>query len=383
LTVKTFIGKVHLWLGLVSGLIVFIVAITGCLFSFQKEISDAIYHKTIFITPPKHAQTLPLSVLQQNAQVVLTAQRPINYITAHKDESKAWEFMAYKTNEKAITYWGAVEYYTSVFINPYTGDVTGVRNYKNDFFYIIKYLHWSLLLGTQYGQPIVGWSTLIFVVLLISGLVLWWPKKWNRAEKQKAFTIKWKAKFKRLNYDLHNVPGFYSLLIALILALTGLVWSFKWFYGLTYVVANGSAKLPDFKNVQSDTTARYSASANDIAFSFAKNNMTDAKRIGISVPETKSDVISIYGYPYNEVYYGFEQMQFDRYSGKLLNARKHKEKNGGEKFLEMNYDIHVGAIGGITGKIIAFIASLIAASLPVTGFIIWLGKKRKTSFKPR
>lgn len=377
MTAKKMIGKIHLWLGLISGLIVFIVAVTGCLFSFQKEISESVYHKTYFISPPKYAQTLPLSVLQQKAQFVLTAQKPVNYITAYKNESRAWEFMAYKANEKAITYWGAVEYYTSVFINPYTGDITGIRNYKNDFFYIIKYLHWSLLLNTQYGQPIVGWSTFIFVILLISGLILWWPKKWNRAEKQKAFTIKWNARFKRLNYDLHNVPGFYSLLIALVLALTGMVWSFKWFYGLTYVVANGSAKPPVFKTVQSDTTAGHLTSAGDIAFSFAKNNMPGIKRIGISVPDTKSDAISIYGYPYDELYYGFEQMQFDQYSGKLLNIRKHEGKNRGEKFLEMNYDIHVGSIGGITGKIVAFIASLIAASLPITGFIVWIGKRKK------
>jgi uncharacterized iron-regulated membrane protein len=49
----------------------------------------------------------------------------------------------------------------------------------------------------------------------------------------------------------------------------------------------------------------------------------------------------------------------------------------GERLVEMNYDIHVGAIGGLTGKIIAFIASLVCASLPVTGFIIWWGKRRR------
>ena len=42
----------------------------------------------------------------------------------------------------------------------------------------------------------------------------------------------------------------------------------------------------------------------------------------------------------------------------------------------MNYDIHVGAIGGLTGKIIAFIVSLICASLPVTGFLVWWMKRR-------
>jgi uncharacterized iron-regulated membrane protein len=47
----------------------------------------------------------------------------------------------------------------------------------------------------------------------------------------------------------------------------------------------------------------------------------------------------------------------------------------------MNYDIHVGAIGGITGKVIAFLASLMAASMPVTGIMIWWGRRKKTKEK--
>jgi len=52
------------------------------------------------------------------------------------------------------------------------------------------------------------------------------------------------------------------------------------------------------------------------------------------------------------------------------------------KFNRMNYDIHVGAILGLPGKILAFFASLIAASLPVTGFYIWWGRRRKASSQP-
>ena len=48
-----------------------------------------------------------------------------------------------------------------------------------------------------------------------------------------------------------------------------------------------------------------------------------------------------------------------------------------DKMMRMNYDVHTGAILGITGKIMAFFASLIAASLPVTGFLIWRGRRKK------
>jgi len=42
--------------------------------------------------------------------------------------------------------------------------------------------------------------------------------------------------------------------------------------------------------------------------------------------------------------------------------------------MAMNYDLHTGGVLGITGKIIAFLASLIAASLPITGLLIWWHK---------
>src|SRR5258707_1245842 len=82
---------------------------------------------------------------------------------------------------------GSMQYYQCVFLNPYTGAVTGIRAFKYDFFSIVKYIHWSLLLKTDYGQPIVGWSTLIFVLLLITGIVLWWPQKWTKAYKDRSF----------------------------------------------------------------------------------------------------------------------------------------------------------------------------------------------------
>lgn len=69
--------------------------------------------------------------------------------------------------------------------------------------------------------------------------------------------------------------------------------------------------------------------------------------------------------------------QFDQFTGELLKTTTFDEKNAGEKLRAMNYDIHTGTIMGMPGKILAFIASLISASLPVTGFYIWWGRKKK------
>jgi uncharacterized iron-regulated membrane protein len=376
-TVKYWIGQLHLWPGLVSGLVVFVISITGCLFSFQKEISDITYKHTFFVTP-QNTPRVPLSVLMEKAQKTLGANQPIGNITTYKDPGRAWEFMAYKANDTAISYFGSVEYYRSVFINPYTGDVTGIRDYKYDFFFIIKSIHWSLLLNTKYGQPIVGWSTVIFIFLLITGLVLWWPKRWNKVSRQKSFGIKWKARIKRLNYDLHNVLGFYSLLLALVLALTGIVWSFQWFQSMVYAVASGSTTPPAY---HSSTSKPLQQTLNenpfDIAFDAAVKQLPDAQRIGVSPAYGKEGAIYVFGYMGKETYYDREDLQSDQYSGKLLYRQTQSQRNRGQQLSEMNYDIHVGSIGGLTGKIIAFIISFISASLPVTGFFVWWNKLKR------
>lgn len=370
----------HLWLGLASGLIVFIVSVTGCLFAFQKETTEIIHKDVLFVTPLS-TPTLPPSVLLAKAQAAIGKEKPISYMTFYREPNRAWEFEVYKVgNEKAVTFFGSIDYYGSVFVNPYTGDVTGIRDYKRDFFVIVKYIHWSLLLNHPIGAQIIGWSTFIFVILLITGLILWWPKKWTKSTREQSFKIKWSAKFKRVNYDLHNVLGFYSMLLALVLAFTGMVWAFKWFEATVYVIAARSITPPERKTFQSDTTLRLSTNGLDIAYRHLLKEMPDAQRFGASPPAPDASApVYMSGYYGKETYYNRDDFQFDKKSGKVLYRQTTKDRNAGEKLIGMNYDIHVGAIGGLPGKILAFMISLICASLPVTGLLVWLNKGKKKS----
>lgn len=376
------VEKLHLWLGLGAGIIVLIVSITGCLFVFQKEVNDIYYRKQLIVTPEAHG-VRPLSELKKAAEAALGPDKPISNITTYTAPDQAWEFMTYKGNDTALTYFGSMEYYESAMVNPYTGQVTGIIDYKHNFFSVVKAIHWSLLLNNAIGQPIVGWSVFIFVILLITGLIMWWPKKWTKGNRDKSFKIKWKAGFKRVNYDLHNVLGFYALILALVLALTGMVWAFTWFEATVYVVASRSITPPDRSLHESvKGTASLTGDPLDLAFEKALPILKGNDRVFIYPASGEKGVNVIGGYKGKETYYGSDQLQFDQYSAKLLGRRNDAHKNAGERLIEMNYDIHVGAIGGIAGKIIAFIVSLICASLPVTGFLVWWGKRKKSKKKP-
>ncbi|WP_129713839.1 PepSY domain-containing protein [Pedobacter sp. SYP-B3415] len=375
----------HLWLGLLSGIIVFIISLTGCLFVFQQEINEWLHPEAFFVEAPASGQQpLPLSMLTGNAEAALGGKKKISFITTFRDADRAWHFGTYAAGDpNAWTYFGTLDYYDIVSVNPYSGKVTYIADYKYEFFNVVKMIHWSLLLNNNPGQIIVGVATLIFVVLLITGLIMWWPKKWSKTNRDKSFKIKWKAGFKRLNYDLHNVPGFYAMLVCLVLALTGLVWAFQWFQQAVYVVASGSVTPPAVRAVASDSTQAASTNAFDIAFMAARKAMPDADRIGISpAAGGKEAVIYANGYKGLETYYKSDDLQFDRFTGKLLDRRNYSQKNSGEKLIAMNYDIHVGAILGLPGKILAFFASFIAGSLPITGFIIWWGKRKKKRAGP-
>lgn len=371
-----------MWLGLISGLIVFIVSITGCLFSFQQEITEFKDHQLLFVNPPAaNAKTVSITRLNQLANSKLKGHA--SFITTFSDPRRSWEFMVYKPgNQQAFWFINTVDSYQSAFINPYTGKVLGIKDYKKDFFVIVKYIHWNLLLNDKYGQPIVGYATLIFVLLMISGLILWWPKNLKKANVDKSFKVKWKASFQRLNYDLHNVLGFYALFIGIILGLTGMVFAMKWFEKTVYVIASQST-TPKFVSSQSDSTQTALKNPLDQAFLTAKNSMPQAKRIGLNPASGTKGVIYVSGYFGKETFYDYDQLQFDQYSGNLLSRQNYHQKNSGEKLIAMNYDIHVGAIWGLPGKILAFLASLVCASLPVTGLIVWLNKKKKSKLRVR
>lgn len=374
---KKWAGKLHLWLGLTSGLIVFVVAITGSIFVFRDEIRHALLKDLRYVEA--HGSPLPVDQLWQNTQQHIPGNYKLSWVNVNNNPDRSWEFCCYKADPDAITYFGSLDYYVRYYVNPYTGKILGSVDEEHEFFNVVKMLHWSLLLSTDYGQPIVGWSTFIFVVMLITGIILWWPK--NKAAARQRFWFRWKSitKWKRKNYDLHNIPGFYLLIPLFIIACTGLAFAFRWFQALIYVAFAGTTIHPALPETHSISHTIEAVQPMDSAFISARDHYPKAAAFQISPPgdSDTSGVINVYVQQKEDRYYKMQTMKFDQYNGKLLLNKSYDSKNLGEKVLDANYDIHVGAILGLPGKILAFLASTICASLPITGFLIWYGRKFK------
>ena len=102
--------------------------------------------------------------------------------------------------------------------------MSGKRLYQSSFIRIVMNIHTSLLMH-ETGEYITGTASLILLILTISGLRLWIPRKWKQLKS--VLTVNFKGSFKRQNYDWHNVIGFYSSPVVVYLALTGLCITFS------------------------------------------------------------------------------------------------------------------------------------------------------------
>jgi uncharacterized iron-regulated membrane protein len=368
MTVKKVIGKIHLWLGFASGLLVFIMAVTGCIYAFQQEIQDMT--QPFRFVEKQQKEFLPPSVLQTAAENRL----PEKHI-------HAVQYLGPDRAAQVIFFSYDPEYFYLVYVNPYTAEVLEVRDMDADFFSFILDGHFYLWLPPEIGQPIVASATLVFVVMLVSGIVLWWPRK--KKDTKQRFKIKWNARWRRFNYDLHNVPGFYVWTIALILALTGLVWGFQWFAHGMYAITGGEKSL-EYVEPLSDTT-RLSESeipAIDKVYAKMKSIYPKAETIEVHLPESKSSVIGANANPDAGTYWKIDYRYYDQYTFREVSVDhiygRFPEAKGADKLFRMNYDIHTGAILGLAGKFIAFFASLVCASLPITGMYIWWGRRNKS-----
>lgn len=374
MTIKKVIGQIHLWLGLASGLVVFILGVTGCLYAFIDEVKSVVYQDRLYVEQPVDVTPKPLDELLSTAQQTLGVDHPVTGIEIAGEADHSYAFRAYEADDTdVLTYFDEVTFHRKVYIDPYTGQVLKNENTKLEFFTLVLQLHWSLWLVDRIGQNIVGAATLIFVVMLITGLVLWWPK--NKAAVKQRFWFRWKdtTRWKRKNYDLHNIPGFYALLLSLVIAVTGLMWAYDWVdQGVAWLAHGGQHPKEIVPPIA--TNQPTADQPLEKILQHARQQEPNAERHFIALPDGARQPVRVYS---EQASVGHSQRYYDRGSGVLLQTQTWEALPTGQKITASQYNVHVGAILGLPGKILAFLASLIAASLPVTGCYVWWGRKKK------
>ena len=185
-------------------------------------------------------------------------------------------------------------------------------------------------------------------------------------------------------YDLHNTLGFYISLLAVIIAFIGLTWSFpplaKGYYRMLT-----NRELLEWNLPVSDTTLRTGQS--NVAQKLWKRHCAMIPQKGkgslrFDFPQDKSGAYLVVFNPDNHRYGRQVYWFYDQYSGNLLNgggsyAIPPSDMKMGDKIFRASYDIHSGSILGYTGRVVIFLVSLVAATLPFTGFLLWRKKRKR------
>ena len=356
----------HLWLGLSSGIIILVVALTGVLFIFCDDIIDQLAYDSLYVQKIKEQKLTPEQILKAFKQQL--PDRNASYFVTYRDPKRTIK-IASSTKDRDLQF---------SWVDPYTGIVLR-SNGAYDFFYIIAHIHSGEMPFGETGHLIVEIAVWVFLIELITGLILWWPKKWTKTTRQQSFTIKTKASFKRLNYDLHNVPGFYSLLPALMITLTGLIVVNKTLNNTTQKILGGT---PDAYSTLRDIKPEYDGNKKFAPLNpvinqlFAIDKSYQQVRMSIA---PKDSITSYYAIAAEDI--GLKGIQngrvfaINRYTGKEIKLPESLTK--GLKIDDMTMNLHIGFWAGWYGKIFNFIVGIVCAALPVTGFIIWWGRLNK------
>lgn len=383
---RKLIGTLHLWLGMVSGLVIIILGITGCLYAFIDEIRPLVYQHRIFIKPTKQQKMLPLQELKNNADAVLKKTIPLLDVEIYADDRHTIVFRYRERNNHANLYTHYFINYFKVYINPFTGEVVKVENSKWEFFNLVVMLHCSLLLG-HLGTQIITWSTIIFLVMLISGLILWWPK--NKAAARKRFTFNWKQQtsWKRKNYDVHQISGFYIFIIAFFIAITGLAMLQPAVdNAIKYVVSGGKSAgdrtgIHDHHVMGNNYYGHQFADVLDRALEEVRAQDPGAYKFRIYPAKNSSDQLKIKTYKEHSKHNVENLFSFNQNTAHLITNNAFAALPNEDKLYDLYYDIHVGAILSLPGKILAFLVSLITATLPISGFLIWKARRKNKPIK--
>lgn len=379
---KIFFRNIHLYLSLAAGLVILIACLTGAILVFEKDLQMALNKDRYYVTAGSRKLSPDLLV---RAVTDSFPKAKINSIKLYADAERSAEvsvnFPGDKTRKspkKDNSSKPAAPQRQpgfTIFIDPYTGTILEKYSYQETWFYTVFSLHRWLLGGNDsVGKYIVGVSTFIFLFILITGVILWWPKT-RRILKQRV-RIKWDAGWKRLNHDLHIVFGFYSCIFLFIFAFTGLAWSFEWFNDGIYKVTNSPLKpKPAPKSAFVDGAARISFSK---AFAAAQAIYPQAQFYNIQTPKDSAEAVSVSVLRKNPAHESAtDAVYIDQYSGAVLGSLKYEERSIGARVRSTFKPVHTGSIWGTPSKIIAFIVCLFGVSFPVTGTVMWLNRLKK------
>ena len=340
----------HQWVGLASGLFLLVISVSGSALVFESEIDRALNPSTSFVTPG--ARPLPIETLIARVQAAYPKDQ-IGGVRIADKADQAYEF-SLRSRQAAM-------------VDPYTGYVLGLRDREKSFARRAHLLHTRFVAG-EIGEKMVGGFSVAMLGLAITGLVLWWPRN--------ILTVGSASSWKRTNFDLHNVFGFYSSLVMLFITLSGVLIAFE---GVTDPLVKRLNDVPDPPAPQSTPVAGGMRIPVDEAIAIAERALPGAFASNVGIPNGQKAVFRILKkFPEDRTPAGRSRVYIDQFSGKVLLVENTRTAPLGTRILNLKRSAHTGDIFGAPTQALYFMVSLGIALQAITGALIWWNGRRRT-----
>ena len=308
--IKKIIVKLHLYTGLILGLVITLICLSGTAIVYKPELEKLSVKDIAFVKPA--SRTVPPQTLLENVRCEYP-QAKINNMVLYGGEDCAYSFRTTFPDEK-----GRIQ----IYVNPYTGEVTGVDRYRHKVFQWLYDFHVNLLLKKQ-GATIVALSGFLLIFLTLSGFLL--------LPKRRIFSVSRKMGLRAKLFKSHSIIGICTSLFLLVIAFTGSYFGFKKEYQSFFEsISAGKAVAPAPK------TDKYTG-----------------------------DWVSLDSVPI---------------TGKVVAINLWKDKPAAEKLVRSMYFVHFGTFLGHFSRILWILISLAIPFLYFTGVYLWVIRNRQKHF---
>lgn len=349
----------HLVLGVFGGLSIFIMCVTGALLAFESNVLENVESKMRYVRNENNTPKLPMSEL-------------ISKISQDKPEAKISALTINSNPESAVIV--ALGRDGQLFVNPYTAEITGegAKGWRSFFRFNTDLHRWLAISGDgrQIGKAINDACNLMFLFLAITGIYIWFPRRLSWTHIKSVIWFRRGLGGKARDFNWHNVIGFWTSTVLIILTLTGVVISYQWAGNLVYTLTGNEVPrqtAPNNQPAQQEQAKGLNLPANLNQIWEKAENHTQWKTINLRLPITNDSLVFTIDEGIYANKFGRSNLTIDAKNGEVAKWEPYGEQNSGRQLRSWIRFTHTGESFGFIGQFIGFLACIGGA------FLVWTG----------
>jgi uncharacterized iron-regulated membrane protein len=354
----------HRWTGLVLGLVLAVIGVTGSILAYQREIDAA-------LNPALFRPSGPADPGLTYAAVLRLAEAAGRSVGTIRPPDAVWPVWVVSPPRGAP---GA----TTAYLDPATGNLLGARNTRTSFIGLTRDLHDTLLLRDWGGRDAVGWLGVLMLLFCVTGIWIWWPR--DGALGRALVTLR-RRPVLLLNLDLHRLLGIWMAAVLAVVAVSGVAIIFPgWFRPLLGIPAPAApAAGPPRRDAARQDAPRAPAGLDaDAAVAAALAHLPGQTVTGVMLPSgpRQAWMVTLRPAGADPEIRGRSVLTIDARSGAVLEERGPRTRSTAEEALALQRWLHGGALLRGPGRFVVFLSGLAMPALFGTGLAAWLLRRR-------